>query len=245
MTFKILVYLAIYFSCWSTIWGQHSQKERHIKIKSDPPGAAVYIEGSLVGITPCELSFDIIGKYRLRAFKKGYENWRSTIFFDSVNNNSLNIKLSSKTPIKAALRSLIFPGWGQGYSDKEVKGAMIKIIQASSIITTIFFELQYRNAIENYDKALKNYNFHKQNFEEKDKYWLIVEDKNQITNSLYKKRNIALWTTGVIWLYNVLDAIFAFPTYYEKILENYSLNLSCQIYENNPHLVISKTFNLN
>jgi len=243
MPLKIIIGL-IYFHFWIIAWGQSNDKSQNINIISNPPGAIIYIEGSIVGITPCDLSFDLVGKYRLRAFKKGYENWKSTVSFGDENDRTLEIQLSSKTRLKAAMRSFILPGWGQTYSDKKIKGSMIKVLQASSIISTLFFEVKYRNAVDNYNDALKNYNIHNKNFDEKDIYWSIVDDKYREVNSSYERRNIFLLTTGAIWLYNILDAIFAFPTYYKQILGENSIISTYKIYRDKPQILISKTFYL-
>ena len=244
MLFKKLICLIIYLIFGVTAWGQSSNKSHNVRITSNPPGAMVYIEGSMVGITPCELKFDMIGEYRVRAYKKGYENWTSNVFFSDRNNSPLNIKLSSKTRLMAAIRSIIVPGWGQRYCDNKTKGIIIELVQTGSIISSIVYEVKYRNAVETYNDALKNYNIHKNNFQKHDIYRSIVEDKYSNINSFYKTRNIFLLTAGAVWLYNILDAIFMFPTYHERVLGENSLSSAYQIYNGAPQIVISKTFNL-
>jgi hypothetical protein len=243
MPLKILVGLIIYFNIWYTAWGQ-GNKTKNINITSNPPGALVYIEGSIVGITPCDLSIDLVGKYRIRAFKKGYENWKSIVFLEKGKNRTFDIQLSSKTWYKAAIRSFVIPGWGQNYSEKKVKGTIIKVIQAGSIISTVFFEAKYRNAVDDYKDAINNYNMHLKNFEEKAKYWSIVQAKFSEANSYDKKRKIFYLTTCGIWLYNILDAIFMFPAFYDQVLRENYLSLNYRGYTDRPQILISKSFYL-
>ena len=242
---KLSICIFIYLNCWGYSWGQSNIESHEINIKSNPPGAIVYIEGSMVGIAPCKLSFDLFGKYRIRAFKKGYNNWKRTINFGEKNNDTVNIMLSPKTRFKAAARSLIFPGWGQTYSDKKTKGKIIKILIATSIFSTVYFEVNYQEAVNDHNDALKDYNDNKMNFEAKNIYWVTVEENYNNVNSSYKTRNILLLTTGAIWLYSIFDAIFTFPNYYEQILMKKPLNLSFQNFDNNYQIMISKTFYLN
>lgn len=47
--------------------------QRRITIRSNPPGALVYIDDTEIGTTPCSTSFIYYGKRKIRLVKDGYE----------------------------------------------------------------------------------------------------------------------------------------------------------------------------
>jgi len=92
-------------------------------INSEPPGAAISLEGdyTINATTPCRLPDNLNGRYMLRASMPGYESWSGDIMIVPGQNNYFSFSLSSKTRYKAALRSLFFPGWGQYYSGQRTR----------------------------------------------------------------------------------------------------------------------------
>lgn len=47
--------------------------QRRLTIRSDPPGALVYVDDYQIGTTPCSTSFLYYGKRKIRLVKDGYE----------------------------------------------------------------------------------------------------------------------------------------------------------------------------
>ena len=50
--------------------------ERKLLIRSDPPGAKVYLDGKFIGQTPTETSFYFYGTREVTLHKEGYEIYR-------------------------------------------------------------------------------------------------------------------------------------------------------------------------
>ena len=50
-----------------------------ISISSDPPGAAVYLDGESKGNTPIFIYGVIVGKHSIKLTKPGYEDWEKQI----------------------------------------------------------------------------------------------------------------------------------------------------------------------
>lgn len=46
---------------------------RKMTVRSNPPGATVYLDGKEIGRTPCSTNFDHYGKREFRIVKQGYE----------------------------------------------------------------------------------------------------------------------------------------------------------------------------
>lgn len=51
--------------------------ERTVRITSEPPGAAVWLNGVEIGATPAEASFDFHGVYEVELRKDGYQGIRA------------------------------------------------------------------------------------------------------------------------------------------------------------------------
>jgi hypothetical protein len=64
-----------------------------VSIKSNPPGAAVYLDGQLAGYSPTTLPGVPAGKHLLVLKLPGYENWGQTVQVEGGGIQSLEIKL--------------------------------------------------------------------------------------------------------------------------------------------------------
>ena len=98
-----------------------------VKIQSSPLGATVKLNGlySIVGRTPFLVPYPLEGRYKIKATKEGYESETSHVNFFGNSESSIFIKLKPRTRIKAAMRSLLFPGWGQLYSGDKFRGVVL------------------------------------------------------------------------------------------------------------------------
>lgn len=224
--------------------GQIAKNEGGTTINSKPPGAIVYIEGdyTIVGRTPCQIPKNLVGIYKLKAFKNGYENWSSTVSLLGNQQESIMIRLSPKTHFKAGIRSLIFPGWGQTYSDRKTMGVILGLAQLGTTISTLIAHFNYQDTVDDYNRAVKTFEQKKKIYEERERYWKIVQDKDKKVDDAYNLRKRWIWISAGVWLYNLLDAIIFFPSYGKEL---YNLNtpmMSGSIQDGRLTLSITKSF---
>jgi hypothetical protein len=87
-------------------------QEGGVVITSVPPGAVVELRGDVVlrGVTPWRLDRAISGTFEVRAYMGGYSDWSGYAALSATRIDSINIRLSRKTPVGAGLRSALIPG---------------------------------------------------------------------------------------------------------------------------------------
>jgi hypothetical protein len=180
-------------------------------IDSSPQGATVYIEGELVGKTPCWFPHDIAGRYKLVAERSGFENWVGWITFGAARIDSITLKLHPKRLGKAALRSLVLPGWGQRYSERPASGWVFSGLYIASLAGLGFTHYQYETKLDDYNHALDRYNMESMYFEREAKAWAEVTAAHSDLDDAFNTRRVLLYTVGAIYLVNMLDTVVNFP----------------------------------
>src|SRR5574341_1907611 len=80
-------------------FGQDDSARVTLRITSNPPGVTVNLEGpyQLTTTTPADITQDLIGTYKVKAEKFGYERWSSYVTLTPNQPASLKITLSPKT----------------------------------------------------------------------------------------------------------------------------------------------------
>ena len=189
--------------------------KKSVIIQSTPPGAMLYFEGenSFVGVAPLKLRAKMIGNYKILAVKSGFEKQKLEYFFRGTESGVMKIKLAPKTPFKAGLRSFVFPGWGQIYSERKTSGLLMSLAALGAGIGTMKTHLDYNKALNDYDKAYDDYQENKTNYQLADEYKKIVEEKYARADDVFQRRQTWLIITGSLWIYNFLDSIFFFPSF--------------------------------
>jgi hypothetical protein len=182
------------------------------EIVSHPSGATVHFAGEydLVATTPFVVRHHLVGTYSVKATKPGYETYSRRVSFPGSQNGRLTIRLSSKTRLKAALRSALLPGWGQFYSGEKTRGVILSTLGYGAALTTVIAELRYQDREDKYEAALSDYQAAK-SIEERNRLQLVLEDRHQKAyDAETLKRNLLVVTTAV-WAYNIIDALIFFP----------------------------------
>ena len=107
-----------------------------VTVRSTPEGAHVTISGDVVvsGVTPARFRHLLIGNYKLVLKKHGYESYSSRVILDPTRQIEIDIQLSPKTQLKATVRSLFIPGWGQKYTDQKTKGFLFGALAIGSVL---------------------------------------------------------------------------------------------------------------
>ena len=195
--------------------GAESGASAKTQILSRPTGAIVYFEGEygLAGRAPYTIAHHLKGYYKIRARKWGYEDWSGEFLFTGRGNEKLSIKLPPKTRAKAFLRSMLFPGWGQAYSDQKVKGALIASAQLTALGIFIYHNVKYNNALDDFNaasNALRQAN----NAQDRATLAAALSVAQTGLDSRFEKRRRAALIAGTIYVYNLLDVLLFFPNYH-------------------------------
>ncbi|MBD3290360.1 hypothetical protein GF337_16270 [candidate division KSB1 bacterium] len=220
----IIFFITFVIGCQSmfgTAPAMAQNKQGTIYVKSTPPGAMVQFEGAstYVGVAPFKLRAGLHGNYKIYAFKSGYEKRKYEYFFAGTENGLLKIRLNPKTRFKAFVRSMVFTGWGQIYSERKTYGLFLNLLQIGSIVGSVLALNDYHQAVDEYDQAVDQYQANMQFYHLRNEYWVQVVRKHQRADDLYEKSRIWLWASAGIWLYNVLDSLFFFPSFDKEMFD--------------------------
>ncbi|MFQ5707197.1 MAG: DUF5683 domain-containing protein [bacterium] len=192
---------------------QNANTANILQIDSYPKGALVQISGkyTFVGTTPFLVPYPLVGKYQIKAAKVGYESRHTSVDLVSNGYNKITIRLNKKTPLKAALRSSVFPGWGQFYGQNKARGFFISMGQTALGIITLFAARDYNNERDEYELALENFN-RSVNLDEAQIAFQNVQKQFQEADDALNFRNTMIYVTAGFWFYNILDSIFFFSS---------------------------------
>lgn len=180
-----------------------------VKIQSSPSGATVQLKGlySIVGRTPFLVPYPLEGRYKVKATKEGYQSETSHVNFFGNSESSIFIKLKPRTRIKAAMRSLVFPGWGQLYSGDKVRGAILGAASIGLIGWTLFAHNDYNSSQNALDRAVENFN---RNMDEES--FQNLQTKLGKAQDDYDFRKTLLLVTASFWAYNIMDSLIFFSS---------------------------------
>lgn len=124
-----------------------------LTVTSNPAGALVELKGvaELAGLAPVFFSQGIPGRYELRVSKTGYETYNTTVQMSNERVEQVDVRLEPKTRGKAAIRSLLWPGWGQFYSGQKTKGAVMTTLALAAGASVVLAEIDYQNKKDDFD----------------------------------------------------------------------------------------------
>jgi Family of unknown function (DUF5683)/PEGA domain len=206
------ILLGIGLSAIIAMAGSAIAQEYRTTIDSNPPGAFLTLEGEyrISATSPCRIPDNIVGNYRLKARLPGYESWSGDVLILPNQDNTFALNLSPKTRLKASLRSLIIPGWGQYYSGQKSRSLLISLGTIGAGIGALVADNDYRRKRDDYYDAridLAN----ARTSEEIDRLWTLARTKNRDAYNAETTRNTLTGLAIGMWVYNVLDAMIFFP----------------------------------
>jgi hypothetical protein len=187
-------------------------QEHRTTIDTNPPGAFLTLDGEyrISATSPCRVPDNIIGNYRLKARLPGYESWSGDILILPNQDNVFSFNLSPKTRLKASLRSLIIPGWGQYYSGQKTRSLIIGFGTIGAGIGAYLADSDFRKKRDDYfDAKIDLANARTE--EEISRLWEITRQKNREAYDAETTRNTLAGIAVGMWAYNVLDALIFFP----------------------------------
>ena len=189
-----------------------------VTVQTDPPGAWVTIEGdgSVSGLSPVLFQQPLIGEFRLIATKPGYEKKSTKVLLQPGRPLEFSLKLSPKSRLKAGMRSIILPGWGQRYSERQGRGALF-------VGLTALAGVAYLIADHNFDQELETYQRHQDEYDDlvtaeaRQALWPTLRDAQHDAYDTQEIRRVAAGVIAGLWIVNILDAVLRFPSTPESV----------------------------
>ena len=144
---RIIPTFAAFVILLSSVAVAQTDRGSGVIIASRPTGCTVYISGDveLVTTTPAIVSEDLRGTYAITAMRPGYERWSQFVTFSPGDRQTLTIELVPKTRFKAAIRSLVVPGWGQYYAGEESRSVLWGLAALTTGVVAGVYELRYQD----------------------------------------------------------------------------------------------------
>lgn len=195
---------------------EESKTEARIQILTRPTAATVWLDGeySMAGHAPYTITHFLRGRYRIHAAKLGYEDNEKDYFFNGQGDDKLTIKLAPKTRFKALWKSIYLPGSGQIYSDHRTQGVVIGLMQFSAAGVLLYRQIKYNDALNGYNTALKKFQASQKTQDGQADLIAQVVARKAVLDDNYELRSRWLMVTGLIYAYNLLDAVIFFPAYH-------------------------------
>lgn len=189
--------------------------ESGLTVASNPPGALVKLNGAstLVGLAPVFFGQGLPGFYNLEVSSPGFETYRSTVTVTNTTVTDVQVNLKRRTRGKAALRSLLWPGWGQLYSEQPTKGAVMSGLAIIAGVSLAVAETNYQDKREVYDLAYGDLLDAQVagSLDDLAPLQLRVNDAQAEAYDAESYRRAAIGATIAVWSVSFLDALLFFP----------------------------------
>lgn len=187
-----------------------------VTIVSNPGGAEVTLKGdiTIAGVTPTTFRQPLIGKYDVIVKRRGYETYKSNVVIDPGQTIRLDMALSPKTRLKAAVRSMFLPGWGQRYGEQNAKGWMFHILAAGSVAGYFIADHNFDIKYDKYERRLDEFDAavaRGASREELDRRLTALTDAQDEAFDYEDYRRVSIGGVIGIWGLSVLDALLFFP----------------------------------
>lgn len=220
-----------------------SSTKGNLQILSTPRNVAVTLEGesTISAVAPCFVQSSLSGYHKVKASKPGYENWESKVLIQPDQESVLNIELKPKTRFKSMLRSTVIPGWGQFYSGKEFKGAVLGVATFGCAAAALAVLEDYNNKDHDY-RVARNRFLNANSVERKEELLPIVNDRRETAyDAETALRTFTIITAG-LWAYNIIDSALFFPSYQGGELSGLKASIQTTVVGKNPGIIISMKF---
>jgi len=209
VTLNTVLLSILWFSIVQAQESQTDKKSDLLKVESKPTGAVVELQGvyNFTGRTPFTVPYPVHGRYKIKADKPGYESVSSEVSLVGSQDSELIIRLKPKTRFKAAMRSFIFPGWGQFYRGDNLRGIAYSGVQLALGAASLLAMNEYNQSQNALERAVENFE-REMTFENN----RVVQERLAQAQDDYDFRNTVLIITGAFWAFNLVDSIIFFPS---------------------------------
>ncbi|MDH3891477.1 MAG: DUF5683 domain-containing protein [candidate division Zixibacteria bacterium] len=189
-----------------------------VSVTSTPTGAIATLSGEAVvsGVTPARFRHLLVGEYRLDVRMFGYETHSTRVALDPARPLEIGVSLTPKSRTKAALRSMVIPGWGQRYSGRPTKAFAFALMSAGSAVAVWLADRSFDDEYEIYQTRLREYDAATTDMEQARLHPGLISAQNDA----YDAENLRRITMGVaigVWGLNLLDAFVLFPDHHAGI----------------------------
>jgi hypothetical protein len=187
-----------------------------VTVTSNPPGAEVMLKGdaTVAGVTPTVFRQTLVGSFQVQITKPGYETYTSRVIIDPAAPMQIDASLSPKTRLKAAVRSMFIPGWGQHYTEQYGKGVLLNVLAAGAVVAYFIvdhhFDQQYHDFVmarERFDNAVDE----GAGRDELDRLLAELNTQQKEAFDAEDLRRITIGGAIGIWGLGVVDALMFFP----------------------------------
>jgi len=188
----------------------------NLTVRTSPPGAELVLDGetSISAVTPAVFRYPLIGEYRLTVKKHGFEQYETRLVLDPSQPTQLDIELTPRTGLRAAIRSIVLPGWGQYYGERKTKGFAFGVLflgaATALLVTHDDFESKeddYLARLADYDRAAASGS----TYAELQRLHGLMADAQEEAYDAENARRVAAGLTVGIWALNVVDALLFTP----------------------------------
>jgi len=203
-------------SAFAQTQGETSRLEAGLVVNSSPTGAEVTLDGEarLTGVTPVFFSHGLPGRYELTVSKFGFEPYSASVIIPDSRVASLDVRLTPKTRLKTALRSLFVPGWGQWYSGRKSTGLGFLALTVIGGVAATVTEIDYNDKRDAYDRLKTEYDLALRDgtIDEVTAIRPALSEAHGGAYDAETRRRIAFAALGSVWAVSFLDAVLFFPS---------------------------------
>jgi TolB-like protein len=194
-----------------------------LKGSGQPKGSTILLNGVVVDI-PEEGRELPIANYDLMVKHSGYMNKKATIQIQVDKITTFNSSLDPKNTTGAVWRSTVFPGLGQFYQEKKVRGIVFPVLIIGASAGAYYYGVySYNESVDNYKDIREQY---ETAFSESEILSLKTEMHkayDEIQNNKEMGRYF-LAAAGTLWVFNILDVLFLPPRYEAPLSFSFNKN---------------------
>ena len=200
-----------------------------VVVTSSPPGARVALDGrvKVAGVTPFTIVELPVGRYALSSREPGYAVSGGTIDVLPLGHVDVAVEMRRKGRFGALTRSLLLPGWGQAYSERENARIAYQVGVGLAGLVGAAAGINYAIDRSDFDDAEAEYRDAIGRGEDGADEWRKARNAHR---NLQRSADIVMYSgiaAAGVWALNVLDSVFLFPHFdVLPMSENYSLNLT-------------------
>ncbi|MBU0711629.1 PEGA domain-containing protein [bacterium] len=145
----------------------------------------------------------------------------------------INISFDSPKQRNAIIMSSIMPGFGQLYSLQDSKGGIFLISSWFGVVWAYNSVKNYNVEKDNYDELTSLYNS-SVSLDDLTKYQKLLTDSKENLDSHKLQLSVALSLTGIIYITNLIDICFFYPSVYHQNI-SFNFNPIVNYYEVSYH----------
>ncbi|MFH1687829.1 MAG: DUF5683 domain-containing protein [bacterium] len=183
-----------------------------VTVKTVPDGALITLKGeaTVSGVSPVRFRQPLLGDYTLVASMPGYEARSQRVVIPPDRQVEFSLTLRAKTRLKATLRSLVFPGWGQLYAERPRKAFTLASLSLASVAAYLIVDHRFDNKYQDYLDVRQRYDGAATTTDRR-RLWADLQSAQRTAYDAEDNRRIAIGVVAGIWAINVLDAFLFAP----------------------------------